>query len=152
MDPNWGPLGAQRVRMAVCFSSAEQQLPADAGLVGYPLNPKTSQIFINRVGSFQYPGGSFQYPGGGFSWVSELHNRPVLGLFGVCLGAVLGLFWAFWGAVLGAFCGFKSPLKAPLKPLQSSLQYKLSEPPVLAFERTTSCQNMRALMPQMLMY
>ena len=49
-------------------------------------------------------GGSFQYPGGGFSWVPELHNRPVLGLFGACLGAVLGLFWMLL-VVPGGFSG-----------------------------------------------
>ena len=46
------------------------------------------------------------------------------------LSFITDLFWACLEAVLGFCLSFKSPLKAPLKPLQSSLQYKLSEPPV----------------------
>ena len=66
---------------------------------------------LKRTFKASYIGGSFQYPGGGFSWIPELHNRPVLGLVGACVGNALGLFWVrlFWGCFGPVWGALKAP-------------------------------------------
>ena len=60
--------------------------------------------------------GSFQHPGGGFSWVPELHNRVVLGLFCDCFGPV-------WGALKTFLKAFKGIGKAFMLTLKYSLTF-----------------------------